>query len=148
MSTATSKHPGFYLVPVMLMLFTAFVANGCVPVYLPEPPHGVRVITEETLEPLKPGQSTRADVLHLLGDPGVRIKEDRFFVYYWFLQTGMWNWIPLLPFPGGRDLPPEPVWEHRGLVIEFTPDNHVKRLQFYKDDEWSDTLEQWAKEDD
>lgn len=145
MSTATSRHPDFYLVPVMLMLFTVLVANGCVPVYLPEPPHGVRVITEETVEPLKPWQSTRANVLHLLGDPRVRMKEDRFFVYYWFLETGVWNWIPLLPkFPVFE----EPVWEHRGLIIEFTPDNHVKRLQFYKGDEWLGTYEGWAKEKD
>ncbi len=66
---------------VLIIFLTAIVANGCIPVLIPTPSYGVRVITEETVESLRPGQSTRADVLHLLGDPVERIEEDQFFVY-------------------------------------------------------------------
>jgi outer membrane protein assembly factor BamE (lipoprotein component of BamABCDE complex) len=141
-----------YSVAAVFMYFTAICANGCIPVFLPipAPPHGVRMITEDTVEPLKPGQSTRADVLHLLGDPLERREDDRFFVYGWGIT---WAYTYSALFVLVPKAPPiiesfDPVSERRGLIIEFTPDNRFRRSQFIKYDDWSVTLEQWKKEED
>jgi hypothetical protein len=129
----------------LLILFTALFANGCIiPVFIPTPPHGVRVITADTVESLKPGQSTRTDVLHLLGDPIERSEEDQFFVYGW---GSTWGYYALYLYPMGPPPPFEPIGERRGLIIQFTPENRLKRLQFIEYDEWPDTLARWAKED-
>jgi len=134
----------------IVLLLTGIAANGCISVYLPEPAHGgERVITEETVEPLKPGQSTRADVLHLLGDPtGERREEDRFFVYYWRVTVGQWEYLPVTPLSFPIWEPYRPEFERRGLIIEFTPDNRVRRLKFIKYDEWFDTIERWKKDEE
>lgn len=47
------------------------------------------------VEDIKPGTSTRADVLLRLGDPTVRGKEDSYFVYSWLRSHGG----ALLAFP-------------------------------------------------
>jgi hypothetical protein len=135
-----------YSVSAGLILLTAIFANGCIPVFIPTPPHGVRVITEDTVESLKPGQSTRADVLHLLGDPIERTEEDRFFVYGW---GSAWGYYALFIYPPlGPDPRFDPIGERRGLIIQFRSDNRVRRLQFIKYDDWKDTFERWAKEMD
>ena len=137
------KRAYFYLVTAVLVPLTAIVATGCIPVFIPTPPHGVRVITEHTVESLKPGQSIRADVLHLLGDPLERSDEDRFFVYGW---SSTWAYLWLLWIE--KRVETYPSVERRGLIIEFSPDNRVRRLQFIKYDDWRDTLERWANEKD
>jgi outer membrane protein assembly factor BamE (lipoprotein component of BamABCDE complex) len=120
------KRAYFYPVTAVLMLFTAIVANGCVLIPVPTPPRGVRVITEDTVESLKPGQSTRADVLHLLGDPLHRREKDRFFVYAWDRTWGYVGWLSALASPDGGV---SPIVVHRSLIIEFTPENRVRSLQ-------------------
>ncbi len=42
----------------------------------------------------------------------------------------------------------EPIGEPRGLIIQFRPDNRLKRLEFINYDDWKVTFEQWAKEKD
>jgi outer membrane protein assembly factor BamE (lipoprotein component of BamABCDE complex) len=135
------KRAYFYSMSTVLILCTAIFANGCVLIPVPTPPHGVRVITEDTVESLKPGPSTRADVLHLLGDPLFRKEKDRLFVYAWDMSWGYVGVILLL----GKIADFHPIGGRRGLIIEFTPENRVRSLQFVKYDE---ALERWAKEKD
>jgi hypothetical protein len=95
------KSAYFYSVSAGLILLTAIFGNGCVLIPVPTPPRGVRVITEDTVESLKPGQSTRADVLHLLGDPLHRREKDRFFVYPWDRTWGYVGSLWVLERTGG-----------------------------------------------
>jgi hypothetical protein len=47
--------------------------------------------------------------------------------------------------PLGPPPPFDPIEERRGLIIDFTPENRVRSLQFVKYDA---ALERWAKEED
>lgn len=131
----------------MLTVLAVIFINGCV--IMPTPSYGgVGVIKEDTVESLKPDKSTRADVLHLLGDPAYTAEEDRFFVYWWEQIEGyvIFLFPPLWPDrePGfaGREV--------QYLLVEFTPDNRLKRLKFIKNlpdrDMLNETLDQWTKE--
>jgi hypothetical protein len=126
---------------VLTALMLVFV-NCCI--IVPTPSHGgTGVITEETVVSLRPETSTRADVLHLLGDPAYTEKDHRFFVYWWE-ETNAYI-IPL----GGPAFGPSPVTKSRHLVFEFSPDNHLKRLEFIDSPEiLNETLDRWTKENE
>lgn len=100
---------------------------------IPTPAHGgYGVVTDETLESLKPGQATRADVLLRLGDPSERIDEDRFFIYRWERTHGYVYWAIVIPAPytavGASDV--AAYKRSHFLVMEFTTDNQLKRSEF------------------
>jgi hypothetical protein len=130
------------LIPALTVVALT-VINGCVIVPIPSY-GGVGVITQETVESLKPEKSTRADVLHLLGDPSERIEDDRFFVYRWEKYGGAVVVILFVDRVFG------PFVEVHYLVMEFTTDNRLKRLTFIDGgrDLLDKLLDQWTKETD
>ena len=107
-----------------LLALTGLGLSGCI--IIPTPSHGGDgVITKGTIESFKPGKTTRADVLLRLGDPYVRLYEDRFFVYEW--KRISWYWaIATSPFGDGVG----GDFRHSSyLGLEFTPDNRVRRVK-------------------
>jgi len=92
-------------------------------------PGGVdREIREETIQQIKPGASTRADVLLSLGDPEQRIENDSAFVYSWTQRAGGVGFIgPLYGFPiggaSGRSC--------HALAIRFAPDGGVTQVKVF-----------------
>ena len=127
-----------------LLALTGLGLSGCI--IIPTPSHGgVGVITKETIELFEPGKTARADVLLRLGDPYIRLEEDRFFVYEWMRRSGYWG-IALPGGPGGT------IRHSCYLGLEFTPDNRVKRAKVldpwfnFFDNEYP-KLEKWMAEE-
>ena len=111
-------------------LFLLLIANnGCIILPIPTPAHGgYGVITEESIATLESEKATRADVLLKLGDPAERLYQDRFFVYEWVQTHGYLFWA----VGGGPGAAGDiaPLTGPHFLVVEFLPDNRLKRFKF------------------
>ena len=127
------------------VLFLVFFGSGCIILPVPTPAHGgYGVITEDSVESLEAGKATRADVLLKLGDPAERISEDRFFVYRWELTHGYLMWA----FGAGPGMTVGDINALTGdhfLLIEFLPNNRIKRLQFISPSIFHNTRERLDK---
>jgi hypothetical protein len=123
---------GKQIIPVVFLFLLVIPTHACIPIIIPipTPAHGgYAVVGKESIESLEPEKATRAEVLLTIGDPAERLQEDRFFVYRWELKHGYLFWA--IVFPGGRG--PSDVETLSGthfLLIEFLPDNRLKRFQF------------------
>lgn len=105
-------------------LFLWSVGSGCIILPIPTPAHGgYGVITEDSVESLEAGKATRADVLLKLGDPAERFYNDR-----WELTHGYLMWAIGAYGAGTGDI--HALTADHFLVIEFMPNNRLKRLQF------------------
>lgn len=104
------------------LLTAAFVSGGCV-VVVPSPPMGIHEITAEALAQLKPGETTRVDVLMTLGDPTRRLEGDRVFCYDW----SEIHWVGAIAVPGGGE--PIAFGDRHRLAIEFSEAGTIARLQ-------------------
>ncbi len=66
-------------------LVATLLVAGCI--YVPTPQHahlgGHGLIGDEEAGRIRPGESSREDVLLLLGEPDYRLGDDRLFVYAW-----------------------------------------------------------------
>jgi hypothetical protein len=113
-------------------LFLLLIAtSGCVILPIPTPAHGgAGVITEESVESLEAGKVTRADLLLKLGDPAERLQEDRFFVYRWELTYGYLMWAISFLGPGAGVGDINALTGDHFLLVEFLPDNRLRRLKF------------------
>ncbi len=105
-------------------------AAGCI--IIPTPPHGSLgpgpVIADETIQSLKPNETTRADVLKRLGEPHARFEQERIFVYVWKQIRGYYGWaIGYLP-----DLIGGGAFVHAEyLCLEFGRGNRLVRSARY-----------------
>ncbi len=124
---------------VVIVLLAASL-GGCVFLPVPTPKHGFGMIAPQTVAAIKPGATTRLDVLFLLGEPRSRFEADRAFVYEW--QEAHGEWI-LLTAGGGGGLP---IPSLRALAIRFGADGRVERLRQFG---WSSRMgfKSFPKED-
>jgi hypothetical protein len=83
---------------------------------------GPAAVPAPTAAALKPGVSTRLDVLMALGDPDYRYASDRAFGYRWS-ETLAWVIIG-----AGYSATGFPIDEMRMLMIEFGVDGSIVRL--------------------
>ena len=107
-------------------LLLASATAGCV---IPVPVAGVYGdIPEESIAAIKPGVSTRADVVLLLADPATRGDQDAHFIYSWERLHGAA--IVAFPYPiaggGGHSC--------HCLVIRFAPDGNVTARRVFDGD--------------
>lgn len=112
---------------VTTLVITMAVISGCA--YIPTPEHSpgkefFSAIPKEAIKLLKPGKTTRAEVLLKFGDPTQRFKQDRFFVYSWELKNGYFVWS----FGWGTG-GAEPTTKIHSLCLEFTQDNILRRFE-------------------
>jgi outer membrane protein assembly factor BamE (lipoprotein component of BamABCDE complex) len=118
---------GLQTITISYLFLLLIATNGCMILPIPTPAHGgYGVITEESVESLESGKATRADVLLKLGDPAERLHQDRFFVYRWELTHGYLFVAFAAPGAGFGG----PVTGDHFLLIEFLPDNRIKRFKF------------------
>jgi outer membrane protein assembly factor BamE (lipoprotein component of BamABCDE complex) len=110
--------------PAAALVFAC--CGGC-PGVVPTSPHGEGVIAPQTIKAIKTGES-REDVLLSLGDPAVRLLDDRYFVYDWKQTVGYW--FVVVPAPGGYggSVAGAPIKSRHYLAIEFDSDDRVRRL--------------------
>jgi len=83
----------------------------------------INEITAETLARLKPGETTRVDVLMALGDPTQRLEDSRIFYYDW----SEIHWVGAVAVPGGGE--PIAFGDTHRLAIEFSAGGTIARLQ-------------------
>lgn len=123
-----------------LLLVVAALTSGCLALPIPTVEHGQGLGEEEVVHLFQPGRTTRADVLLALGDPMPqwRAKDERFFYYSWLRQTGytviapLPVFVPPMGFIGSRSPWAIPWTRHCVLGLEFTPDNRLKRYQYFR----------------
>jgi outer membrane protein assembly factor BamE (lipoprotein component of BamABCDE complex) len=106
---------------VALCTACASLLSACVVVPAGNLP-GPAAVPAATVAVLKPGTSSRVDVLMTLGDPDYRYAADRAFAYRWS-ETLAW-----VIFGGGYRAAGFPIDEMRMLMIEFGDDGSVTRL--------------------
>jgi len=98
-------------------LLLAAVTAGCV---IPIPVTGVfGDISEASIAAIKPGVSTRADVVLLLADPTTRGEQDGHFIYSWHRLHGAA--IVAFPYP----LAAGAAGSCHCLVVRFAPNGDV-----------------------
>jgi outer membrane protein assembly factor BamE (lipoprotein component of BamABCDE complex) len=138
------------IVCVGLALIAAGAVSGCI--ILPTPVHlGLGVITEEAVKSLKPGETSRAQVLLMFGAPADRYEEDRFFVYTFERIHGYLVLFCCLSYQGGGvGGGVAPMKKAHYLALEFTPPGRLRQQAFFEEP-WfgkdrDKDVQQWMKE--
>ena len=106
---------------IMILLFN----GGCV--YVPLPAHDLTspkgVINDELIESLEPGETTREDLLLLVGAPDTQYEQDRYFIYEWEATESA-----VVAAGGGGDF----LFKAHYFCVEFDEDNRIKRFAHFK----------------
>lgn len=99
----------------------AALLAGCI--IVPTPPIPIDGVPDAKVAALKPGLTTRADVLMAFGDPTLRMEDDRYFVYEWSEV----HWVGAVG--GAPQAYPFDISDTHRLAIEFSADGRIARLQ-------------------
>jgi len=106
--------------PLVLLMFCC---TGCLMVPIPTPEHqkddlpGRTNVSKESIESLKPGITTRLEVLQRLGSPDGVFDNDRTFVYLWSKSAGYFLWAVFSQVQAAGGL--ETVGAGHALIIRF-----------------------------
>ena len=134
---------GAALVPAALSL------TGCVILPVPTPPTGSEIVGDDSMKSIKPGVTTRADVLLELGDPSENEEADRLFAYDWKVSYGsiVWAWGITYNVGGAGGYR---LWAYRCLAMEFGPSGTVTRTAYLhlESSEARNCLAAWRKQGD
>lgn len=110
---------------VMLTTFFTILLFNSSCVYVPLPAHDLNsqkgLINEELINSLKPGETTREDLLLLVGAPDAQYEQDRYFIYEWEATEGAFAHL------GGGGFA---VQAHY-FCVEFDEDNRIKRFAHF-----------------
>jgi hypothetical protein len=128
-----------------LILALSLLIFGCI--YIPTPALSTGEcceISSNFADWIKPGKSTRAEILLHFGDPEKRLEDDKFFVYGWEKTHG---YVFIGAYVTGVAIPTN---NRHFLLIEFDADGIVRRSGFIDPSwAWQDTekmVEQWKKQ--
>jgi len=83
------------------LVTVSLLVTGCILVPVPTPATPPRLSSEQ-LAQITEGLASRDSVASTLGAPDLRRADDRFWIYHWTVDRGMWFAIPLLPVVGGN----------------------------------------------
>ena len=104
----------------LIHLFLVLSINSCGAI--PAFPHDLRteggVVPQELIKSLKQGETTREDLLLLLGAPEERGRQDRYFIYFWIVSESLSTYV---------------VYTEHYFCVEFDEDNRIKRLKHIDD---------------
>lgn len=119
-----------------------FLAVGCVILPIPMPEDKVmagRPVTEFQQSFIRPGETTREEVIRHLGQPFIIWEDARVFIYRWDMRQGILVWAPI--WPSGQ-VWGTPIWtpnldradildvpKHYLLLIQFDGNNIVRRFE-------------------
>lgn len=114
----------------LLLACVVLLAGGCVVLPIPTGEDKVlegRPVTEFQQSFIKPGVTTREDVLRHLGQPYIIWEDARVFVYRWDMRQGIFVWI----VTDGRQIAGDAhdVPKHYLLLVQFDGDNVVSRSE-------------------
>ena len=80
------------------------------------------VIDDELIKSLEPGETTREDLLLLVGAPEYQLEQERYFIYEWEVHESA-----IIVPGGGREI----VIAHY-FCVEFDEENRIKRFAHFK----------------
>jgi hypothetical protein len=124
------RHLSFILVPLLF----AFGAPGCVAVPVPHPEYRIvqsrRVIKPEEAAFVRPGATTRAELLCTFGEPDFWWDGERVLAYQWTTSNLGIAWAAGAGSSGGAGFIDVPI--HHFLVVTFDPDHRVHRMDFHQ----------------
>jgi hypothetical protein len=107
---------------IMMILFGVLLINSSC-IYVPIPANSLLsqkgVIPKDIIKSLKPGETTREELLLLVGEPDARYEQDRYFIYEWEVSEALVGTLG-----GGAD-----VYIKHYFCVEFDEDNRIKRLE-------------------
>jgi outer membrane protein assembly factor BamE (lipoprotein component of BamABCDE complex) len=108
----------------------ALLACGCVVLPIPTDEDKVlegRPVSEFQQSFIRPGETTREDVLRHLGQPYIIWEDARVYVYRWDMRQGIFVWVVF----GSRDIGGDAhdVPKHYLLLVQFDGDNVVSRVE-------------------
>ena len=107
------------------VLLVASVLAGCL---LPIPGSVSGGISEETMASIRPGVTTRADVLLMLADPHSRSREDGCFTYSWVEHHGGAVLVFAVP-GGGAPIAGATTVSCHVVAIRFSSDGRVSETR-------------------
>ena len=118
------------LIPLFAILL---INNSCI--YVPTPAFGLisqrGAINKKIIKSLRQGETTREDLLLLLGEPDESYDGDRYFIYEWEASEA------IVAVAGGGDA----VAKKHYFCVEFDKDNRVKRFVHIKSGLFKNTNE-------
>jgi len=102
-----------------------------------------RGLTSEELSFIRPGITTKGEVVERLADPDVIWIEERIFAYNWRTRWGIYIAVVAgPPFVGGGDIGVKDIV----LLIRFDPNDRVERFEVThrsRFDSYGEHLEKW-----
>ena len=110
-----------------MLVTVSLLVTGCIPIPVPTPASPPRFSSEQ-LAQITEGLATRDGVASTLGAPDLRRADDRFWIYHWTVDRGMWFAIPLSPFVGGNVTPLSS--KRVILVLEFDEGGVLRSKEF------------------
>jgi len=102
---------------IATLLISTTLLAGCI--LVPTPPHGLGMVYDkDSVASMRPGETTRADVLLTLGEPKYRLEDDGFFMYEWSVAyVWLFTIITQQPFI--------PIGFPHYLCLEFGADSRI-----------------------
>jgi len=118
---------------ILVLLISALFAQGCVPIPIPTGEDEVlfgRQVTEQQLAFIRPGVTSKSEIIEHLGEPNVFWEDERIFAYNWAMRWRVaGNVVYLFPFPPH-------IGTHYVLLIRFDPSDRVERFEITKPRSW------------
>lgn len=107
---------------LIVYLSSVLIIMSCI--YVPLPPHSIRsahgVIPEEVYKSIKLEETTRGDLVLLIGGPDQVYEGERYFIYHWEVSEGV---------AGGPRGAHKDVYVTHYFCVEFYKGNRIKRFK-------------------
>ena len=139
---------GFLFIMIIPLLFI----QGCI--MLPIPSEKVIAgdqMTNKELNFIRPGITTKEEVVERLDDPDMIWEKERIFAYNWQMRWGVLLWAFAVGNVGGgaADAGAEDIGQKNYvLIIRFDPNDRVERFETTKrseSDSYGEHLKKWIK---
>lgn len=125
-----------------------FLAQGCVVIPLPEQCVSGEEVTQTELASIKPGTTTKADIVDMLGKPDVLWLDENIFAYNWKMRWAIMPWMVAGGYQAAGGI--EEFTKDYVLLIQFDSNDRVDRFEILKRSfftSYGDLLEHWAKQE-
>ncbi len=130
---------------LLILIIPVLFVQGCYILPIPTGEDKVLAgdeVTNEELNFIRPGITTKKEVVERLGEPTVIWEDERIFAYDWQMRWGILLWAHY-PSSGVEDIANKYV-----LLIRFDPNDQVERFEATERsnfDSYGEHLENWLK---
>src|SRR5687768_11344195 len=119
---------------LVALVGTLGVLSGCVAAPIPHPEYRIQtsrrpITTNDTLA-MRPGTTTRGDVLCVLGEPDYWWDNERVLAYQWTTSNLGIAWAAGGGYQGAAGFIDIPI--HHFLLISFDAQHRVKQVEFHE----------------